>query len=50
MATTKSLKTQQDDASKWDALSLEGSHHKEHLTKDLKVLKHKCSTILKNDT
>jgi hypothetical protein len=29
MATT-TLKIQQDDASKWDALSLEGSHHKEH--------------------
>jgi hypothetical protein len=47
---TSTLKIQQEDASKWDALSLEGSHHKEHLTKDLKALKHKCSTILKNDT
>jgi hypothetical protein len=47
---TSTLKTQQKDASKWDALSLEGSHHKEHLTKDLNALKHKCSTILKNDS
>ena len=30
MATTKALKTQQDDASKWDALSLVESNHKEH--------------------
>jgi hypothetical protein len=30
MATTKALKIQQDDASKWDALSLVESHHKEH--------------------
>jgi hypothetical protein len=32
MATT-TLKIQQDDASKWYALSLEGSHHKEHENK-----------------
>jgi hypothetical protein len=35
MATT-TLKIQQDDASKWDALSLEESHHKEHEKKYLK--------------
>jgi hypothetical protein len=35
MAST-TLKIQQDDASKWDALSLEGSHHKEHEKKYLK--------------
>jgi hypothetical protein len=44
MATTKALKIQQEDASKWDALSLEGSHHKEHKLKDMKYLKDKCST------
>jgi hypothetical protein len=38
MATT-TLKTQQDDASKWDALCLEGSHHKEHLTNKMESLK-----------
>jgi hypothetical protein len=43
MATTKALKIQQEDASKWDALSLEGSHHKEHKLKDIKYLKDKCS-------
>jgi hypothetical protein len=35
MATT-TLKIQQEDASKWDALSLEGSHHKVHEKKYLK--------------
>jgi len=35
MAST-TLKIQQDDASKWDALSLEVSHHKEHKKKYLK--------------
>jgi hypothetical protein len=44
MATTKALKTQQDDASKWDALPLVESHHKEHKVKDIKYLKDKCST------
>jgi hypothetical protein len=38
MATT-TLKTQQEDASKWDALSLEGSHHKEHLTNKMESFK-----------
>jgi hypothetical protein len=38
MATT-TFKTQQEDASKWDALSLEGSYHKEHLTNKLESLK-----------
>ena len=38
MATT-TLMIQQDDASKWDALSLEGSHHKEHLTNKMESLK-----------
>ena len=37
MATT-TLKIQQDDASKWVALSLEGSHHKEHLLNEKKYL------------
>jgi hypothetical protein len=50
MATTKALKIQQDDASKWDALSLVGSHHKEHKLKDMKYLKDKCSTNLKDLT
>jgi hypothetical protein len=44
MATTKALKTQQDDASKWDALSLVESHHKEYKMKYMKYLKDKCST------
>jgi hypothetical protein len=34
MATT-TLKIQQDDPSKWDVLSLEGSHHKEHIIKEI---------------
>ena len=44
METTKALKTQHDDASKWDALSLVESHHKEHKMKDMKYLKDNCST------
>jgi hypothetical protein len=43
METTKALKTQQDDASKWNALPLVESHHKEHKMKDMKYLKDKCS-------
>ena len=39
MATTKALKTQQDDASKWDALSLVESHHKEHKIRDVNTWK-----------
>jgi hypothetical protein len=38
MATT-THKIQQEDASKWDALSLEGSHHKKHLTNKMESLK-----------
>ena len=47
MATTKALKTQQDDASKWDAQLLLEWHHKEHKLRDIKHLKNKCSTKLK---
>jgi hypothetical protein len=39
MATTKALKTQQDDASKWDAQLLLESHHKEHKLRDVNTLK-----------
>jgi hypothetical protein len=47
MATIKTLKTQKDDASKWDAQLLLESHHKEHKLKDIKYLENKCSTKLK---
>jgi hypothetical protein len=50
MATTKALKIQQEDASKWDALFLDGSQHKEHGLKDIKYLKDKCSTKSTNLT
>jgi hypothetical protein len=50
MATIKALKIQQDNASKWDALSLVELHHREHSPKDMKYLKDKCSTNLKNLT
>jgi hypothetical protein len=50
MATTKALKIQQEDATKWDALSLEGSHHKEHKLKDMKYLKNECSTHIRDLT
>jgi hypothetical protein len=50
MATT-TLKTQQEDASKWDALSLEGSHHKEHLTNKMERLERTSAPqYLKDDT
>jgi hypothetical protein len=50
MATTKALKIQQEDASKWDALSLERSHHKEHKLKDTKYLKDNAQHNLKDLT
>jgi hypothetical protein len=43
MATIKALKTQKDDASKWDVQLLLESHHKEHKLKDIKYLENKCS-------
>jgi hypothetical protein len=46
MTTIKALKILQDDASKWDVLSLVESQHKEHKMKDMKYLKDKCSTQL----
>jgi hypothetical protein len=49
MATT-TLKIQQDDASKWDALSLEGSHHKEHLLNGKKYLKEQMLKNTLDDT
>jgi hypothetical protein len=50
METTKELKIQQEDAPKWDALSLEGSHHKEHKLKDMKYLKSESSTHIRDLT
>jgi hypothetical protein len=49
MATT-TLKIQQDDASKWDVLSLEGSHHKEHLLNEKKYLKEQMLNNTQDDT
>ena len=47
---TTTLKIQQDDASKWDALSLEGSHHKEHLLYEKKYLKKRMLNNTQDDT
>jgi hypothetical protein len=49
MATT-TLKIQQDDASKWVVLSLEGSHHNDHLTAKMKGFKEKVIHSTKVDT